>query len=69
VCRDVLQPSLRVTTRDTSEKAARSAEIGDSGAACPLVTGAAILILRHATVPFSPSPLGNLPSEEISNRQ
>lgn len=36
-------------------------------AACPPVTDAAILILRHATVSFFPSPLGNLPSEEISN--
>jgi excisionase family DNA binding protein len=41
VCRDVLQPSLRVT-------AARSAEVGNSRAACPPVNGAANLILRHA---------------------
>jgi hypothetical protein len=44
-------------------------EDGNSRAACPPVTGAATLILRHATVSFFPSPPGNPPSAEISNRQ
>jgi hypothetical protein len=44
MCRDVLQPSLRITVRGLPRSASR--------AACPPVNGAAILILRHATAPF-----------------